>query len=405
MLLIPEFKKRSLKGSIELPFSKSYSHRFLMMQALAGNQLPLGPVSDSNDTSVLQRALQQRQGVVNFEDAGTPLRFYLAYAALKGLPVTITAGEGLKGRPIKPVIHALEALGAVFEFMQLPGSLPLKIIKGVNLSLNKASIDTDISSQFLSALLLMAPAFDNGLKIESKGNRVAGPYIDMTLDAMQMAGITTEIINNVYDVAKGEYKSKEKLMVPRDWSAAAFAYALAAAADEADVFLPGLSLQSVQGDKAVAAIFNQLGIATEVLSGGIRLKSGLPVVKTLQCDFIDTPDLFPAVAAACVCKGIDAVFTGVRNLVYKESNRILAMQYNLEQAGATITATDNNVLELKCNTSTGTMNFKSFEDHRIIMACSIFAFRNNITFDEGSHVRKSFPGYWNTLHQLGLIKE
>ncbi|MES2616573.1 MAG: 3-phosphoshikimate 1-carboxyvinyltransferase [Bacteroidota bacterium] len=406
MLRIPEILLPEVKGTVQLPSSKSISHRLMIIRALAPQPIELINLSDSNDTVLLSKALLHTNDTVNFEDAGTPMRFFLAYAALKNLPVTITGTDKLQQRPIAPLINALRQLGAVIESIGGNDQLPLRIVKGVDLNATTVTIDSGMSSQFISALLLIAPCFTNGLTIVQEGAMNSEPYITMTITAMQQCGVKVKIVNNVYHIENGNYQFTQPIVVESDWSAATFLYAIASVAKNADIFLPHLKFPSIQGDSAAVVLFSKLGVNSTWDKDGIRIQSNDTCVTELEVDFTNIPDMFPAVIAVCVFKGIPLRCKGIANLPHKESNRIAAMQENLIQVGAQFqTISDNELLVKVGNTQTGTYTFKSFSDHRIIMACSIFAFKHTITIDDETHVKKSFPAYWECLQQLGIIIE
>jgi 3-phosphoshikimate 1-carboxyvinyltransferase len=401
MLEIRQITNKELKGEVILPVSKSISNRFLIMQALTGGRTYRVGVSASNDERLLQNALEVRQGVVNFEDAGTPMRLYLAYASFLGLDILIDGSERLRSRPVKPLINALEQLGAQFEFPGKADQLPVKIKKGVDKAISDVELEVDLSSQFLSALLLIGPYFDRGLLIKTKGKLVSGPYVEMTIDGMRKSGVRVYGENGNYKIEPGTYRFGEPLVVEKDWSAATFIYALASVADEAEIFIPGLFLDSVQGDRAAAAIFKTMGVVSTQKPDGITIHKAAFERKLLKLDFSVIPDMFPAICAVCAALNIPAKFSGVKNLVLKESDRIEAMRVNLEQTGTEIIMNEEDAIELLHNgKGISSYMFRSFNDHRIAMACSIFALQKDICIDDETVVKKSFPEYWNVFGKL-----
>lgn len=400
MLHIRKIAPSILQGNIVLPVSKSIANRALVIRALSGSKAGELRPGESHDTALLRHALFSGEGHINFEDAGTPLRLFLAYAALRRPGMKIDGNARLKERPVEPLLKVLEQMGSEFEYMEKPGCLPLKVRKTINTKHSGIDVNAGLSSQFLSALLLVAPYMENGL--EMNVHRLTSmPYVRMTMDVMRKAGIAVEVQEAKYIVNPGEYNPQAEIAMEPDWSAAAHVYALVSAATVADVLLEGLSLDSVQGDKAASGIFRQLGVATDQGLRGLHLYKAPTTNKVLEMDFTDTPDLFPAVAAACAFHGLEAHFTGTRNLALKESDRVEAMRSNLAQAGCVIEKVNENEVRLKCGTDRATdYSFKSFNDHRIAMACSIFAFRKDISIDDEAVVRKSFPGFWDAFFAL-----
>jgi len=402
MLEIDKIVKRKLTGTVDLPSSKSMCNRYLLIAALSGQEVSMPNLSASNDVVLLQKALQSKEQIRYFEDAGTPLRFFLAYAALLGLDVMIDGGERLRARPLIPLLKALGQLGAEFEYMGESGSMPLRVRKGVNLLSTHVTINASLSSQFLSAILLIAPCFTHGLTIIVNGEQTSEPYIDMTIEAMKQSGVEMELSGHTYTVKAGAYRIAPDIHIESDWSSATFIYALAATVNEADIFLPYLRLDSSQGDAATAKIFEQFGLQSEQLESGVRIKTSGFKTDFFEHNLKDIPDMFPALVAVCSFLKISARLTGVANLVFKESDRIKAMQENLLQTGAVLSRIGEDELQLSFQEEyhTDHYKFKSFDDHRIAMACSLFASKKAISIDEASVVKKSFPHYWNVFRAL-----
>jgi 3-phosphoshikimate 1-carboxyvinyltransferase len=404
MLKIPKIDVAAITGETELPPSKSISHRYLIIQALAHKDFTIRNLSQSNDTLLLQKALGSGSGMIDFEDAGTPMRFYLAYAALKGLMVTITGNEGLRKRPIAPLIDSLTQLGCRIGYLETQGFLPLKILEGVDIAKTKVVADSGLSSQFVSALLLIAPCFTQGLQIEYSG-KSSGSYIDLTVDAMRKYGAGVKVEKNIFSVEGGGYGPGSEVLVEADWSAATFLYAWMVARP-GNLTLRGLSEASVQGDAVTAKVFEYFGIRTTKTPQGIKIEkiTGEPVSGIFEYDFTNTPDMFPALAAVCAYLKVGAKFSGVRNLRLKESDRIRAMKDNLLQVGAEIDVVNDDELLMRYNgRKESSYHFKSYNDHRIAMACSIFAFEKDIVIDDETVVRKSFPGYWEIFRKMGFM--
>lgn len=390
---------KPLTGRITLPASKSISNRYLMICALSNHQMPLMGLSDSSDTRVLESALYHPGTTIDFKDAGTPLRFYLAYAALIGCDFTIDGNERLRQRPIGDLIHALKSLGAGFEFFEKDNQLPLKVVNKVDLNSDKVTIDGSLSSQFVSAMLLIAPYFKNGLSINIAGEQVSKPYVEMTLDMMKHAGIKVLEMPDKYHVSNGKYSLPEYFEAEADWSAAAFVYTFAALLPSTELFLKGLNISSSQGDSKISKIFELFGVQSIQDLGGIRIKSSiLTKPEMLKLDFTSIPDAFPAICALCAATRTEAEFTGIKNLALKESNRVEAMKNNLAQTACQIEHLNEDTVKLTFSERTlKKYSFDSYGDHRIAMACSIFATLTDIEIINEEVVSKSFPDYWEVL--------
>ena len=390
-----------LTGEILLPASKSISHRYLMMCALSDHQKTLNGLSESSDTRILELALFHPTEVIDFKDAGTLLRFYLTYASLKGLSYVIDGNERLKQRPIAELLWALHSLGARFDFLEKKDRLPLRVVNKVDLNLEEVTIDAGLSSQFVSALLLIAPSFKNGLKVMIKGDQVSKPYTGMTLNLMKQSGVEVHENPDSYQVSHGQYSLPESIHIEADWSAAAFIYAFAALLPNTNILLPGLYLNSAQGDREVVEIFNLFGIETISEVSGVRIMSKtLKKPLLLKLDFTGIPDAFPAISALCAATRTEAEFTGVKNLRLKESDRVEAMKRNLMQTGCIIDQVNEDMVKLRyVETSLQYLKFESFGDHRIAMACSIFSALTDIEVNNEEVVSKSFPNFWSVLIQ------
>lgn len=406
MLNIPVVEKDKLEGELTLPLSKSISHRYLIIKALSENGIiRIGDISNSNDTQLLIKAIDSTENLIDFEDAGTPMRFYLAYAAFKDLRVVITGNKGLKARPIAPLINALSQLGCRIKYLEQTDCLPICIEKGIDLDASEVRIDTEMSSQFLSALLLIAPCLNHGLKIISTGKITSSTYIDLTIDVMLNAGVEVLQNSNEFVVSKASYKKKAPIEIEADWSAAAFVLAWALGRPT-NIQINGLNLHSKQGDRISKSFFEKFGVQIHAISNtnSVKIISNEPSIPGfIEFDFTHTPDMFPIVAATCAFLKVKSHFTGIKNLVIKESNRIEAMQNNLIQTGAFLKLLNENELLMSFDvTLSDTYTFKSYNDHRIAMACSIFAFDKSISIDNEMVVNKSFPNYWDLFMKTAI---
>ena len=401
MLKIDKIQHVVLNGSINLPGSKSIANRFLLMKAVAGAELDFVNLPDSNDVRVLKKSLESEDGTCFFEDAGTPLRFYLTYAALRGNDERVIDGfERLRERPIKPLLEALEFCGAEFKYLEKSYSLPLKVIKTLDKDTRELSISAGVSSQFISALMLIAPYLNSGLIIRLKGEMRSAPYVKMTMALMNQYGVRCEYEENAIVVGAGQYLF-DSVEIESDWSAAAFFYNLMAVGRKGEIFLEGLNQYSIQGDNKIVDYYRTLGVQTSFEVGGIRIRCEGDIPANFEVDLRDTPDVFPALCATVVALRIPSIFRGIRNLRDKESDRVEAMANNSKSMGAEFSMINEDELRIIFGSMPEVrMDIESYGDHRIAMACSVYAVAAELVIDSEEVVSKSFPNYWEEFNRL-----
>lgn len=421
-----------LRGTFQLPASKSESNRALLIQALSSEKITLQNLSDANDTVLLQRLLQSPEKEINAEDAGTVMRFLTAYYSLTGQQKILTGTERMCQRPIGILVNALRDLGAEIEYLGKDGFPPLEI-KGFSPKFSgqaMVKLRGDVSSQFISALLLCAPVFKGGLLLELEGKITSRPYIQMTLALMHEFGITGTFIENRIEILPAKYGGGT-FAVEADWSAASYWYGLVSLAREGDIFLPGLKDNSLQGDSRVAALMEMFGVETIFLPEGIRLvKSSEKITQTATIDFTDIPDLAQTFAVLATAKNIALEMTGLESLRIKETDRITALQTELEKFGAILAETKQGTFLVKnaivskqknrvgefgspgsedhYSTNQNGINsnqktqIQTYYDHRMAMAFAPLALLQEIEIENPEVVRKSYPEFWNELRNAGF---
>jgi len=397
---------KNLKTSVVLPSSKSLSNRLLIIKSLCEDDFKIHNLSKSDDTKILDGCLQNIDTwrVFDVNDAGTPLRFLTAAFAISPGNRLLTCSSRMSERPVGPLVDALNVLGAKICYFDKKGFPPL-VINGSEIRGGKIAIDAGISSQFISALLLIAPVLPEGLEITLKSPVASAPYIRMTLGLMEHFGIVSEWKDDRIKIKPQKYQANE-YTIEADWSAAAFWYEIAALADEAEIELAGLKKDSLQGDAVVAEFFRKLGVQTSYLANSIILTKCNEKAPSLELDFFDVPDMFPAIIASCAALNTSCRFTGIQNLALKESDRVKAMVTELEKFGYCFKwdkedalVSENNykpdvVKNIFCNT---------YNDHRIAMALaplSLLGF--NLSLDNASCVAKSYPAYFDDLQNAGF---
>lgn len=392
---------------LQLPSSKSISNRLLIMHALSAFRSSLQGLSDASDTIILQRILQENPMEVNVEDAGTAMRFLLAYFALKGEERILRGTERMQQRPLAPLIQALRQLGADIQCLEREGFAPLHI-RPASLQGGTVQLDAALSSQFCSALMMIAPCLPGGLRIELQGEKaVSWPYITMTASLMRSFGVLVETNQSYVSVPGGQSYVPGSFLVEADWSAASYWYLIAALLPGCNIRLQNLSLQSVQGDAVLAQIARVFGLQSKQEEQDVSVFSS-PVDTEMkepwQFDFSHYPDLVPAIATLCAARGIQAEFTGVAHLEFKESKRLQALQAELNKFGPVVgLSTDTLIINGKAWQCQADAKLDTYNDHRMAMAFAPLALRcGSVIIHNPDVVRKSYPAFWSHLQKAGF---
>lgn len=393
-----------LKGEIHLTASKSESNRALIIQALCDDAFEIDNLSISNDTVVLQQLLNSDENELSVNLAGTAMRFLTAYLSIQKQEVVLTGAQRMKERPIKVLVDALKQLGAEIYYQEKEGYPPLKI-SGKKLSGDQVIIEGGISSQYISALLMIAPTLEHGLIIEFEGEIISKPYINMTIEMMHYFGTNVQWEENSIVVKPGNYKANN-FKVEADWSAASYWYSMVALAKEADITLFGLKGESLQGDSVVQEIYKSLGVVTELVDGGIRLtKNPEFKAKNLEVDFINCPDIAQTVAVTCAALNVNAKLIGLKTLRIKETDRIAALHTELKKLGFSVEVDNDDIIINTINSAPFQFNefVETYEDHRMAMAFAPIALQNIVTIEDKNVVAKSYPDFWRDLEGVGYI--
>ncbi len=410
-----ESNESNLIASIDLPASKSISNRALILnevrKQLQLSPLPLLNLSGAEDTLQLQSALANASGLIDIENAGTTLRFLCAYfAATPGIEVSLTGNDRMKERPIQSLVSALQALGANISYLEKENVLPIKII-GCKLKGGKVSIDAHESSQFSSALLLIAPLMEMPLEITLSGKISSLSYIQMTAQMLENFGFNC-LVNSEEGLLLANQQKRniaiENYSIEADWSSAAFFYEAALLADKADILLKGLLKNSLQGDAILLDWMTQLGIKSFEKEDGIYLTKGRePEEDSFSFDFTNCPDLAPAIICATAAAGFRLHALGLDSLQHKESNRLKALQLGLENLAYKVQKINNSELKHDGLQHHFYQNksIETYDDHRMCMAFAMFAvFQSRIKLSEVTSVKKSFPNFWQEAAKIGLKK-
>ncbi len=392
-----------IDAHIALPLSKSISNRALVINAMTRGALPLENVARCDDTDVMVRALSSSDDEINIGAAGTAMRFLTAYyASLPGRTVTIDGSERMRHRPIKALVDALRECGAVIDYIGEEGFPPLRIT-GRKLDGGDVSLPASISSQYISALLMIAPLMEHGLRLTLVGDIISRPYIAMTLSMMREWGVESDFPGNVIDVRPGEYKPV-KFSVEADWSAASYWYEIAALSSES-ISLSGLYRDSCQGDSHLSEIFRNFGIVTGFNDEGVLLEPSPDMNPRLVIDMREQPDLAQTVAVTCCLLGIPFHITGLSTLRIKETDRLEALRRELEKLSFVVAIEKDSELIWdggRCPVLEEPA-IDTYEDHRMAMAFAPVAlYAPGLKINNVEVVTKSYPGFWDDLRQVGF---
>ena len=385
-----------------LPASKSISNRALIINALAGGRSELHNLSDANDTQLMLRLVNATDKVIDVEDAGTTMRFLTAYFSITNQQRILTGTARMKERPIAILVDALRKLGVEIEYLENEGFPSHEIKKFSEQKTNNIRIRGDVSSQYISALMMVAPILPAGLTLTLEGKVGSRPYIEMTASLMKHFGVVTNVLADEIVIPHQSYRP-EPFTVESDWSAASYWFAFAALAEKADLVLPKLLINSLQGDSAIAKIMDDLGVKSQFENGLLRL-SKKESKKELRYDFTDCPDLAQTVSVVCAAKNIKGYFTGLESLRIKETDRIKALQNELSKIGADLHEEDPEHWTLIPSASLPTQaSFLTYKDHRMAMAFAPLATLMDVEIERPDVVRKSYPNFWNDMKSVGFI--
>jgi 3-phosphoshikimate 1-carboxyvinyltransferase len=400
---------KNLIGEINLPSSKSISNRALILNFLSTNSFTIHNLSLSDDSVLLNNILQKLSFSADnnitkeifVDNAGTAMRFLTALLSVTKGKWVLTGSERMKERPVAGLVNALLDLGADIQYIEKSGYPPL-LINGKNINNKSIEIESGISSQYISAILLIAPFLANNLNLTFKDKVVSKPYIIMSLKMLDYFGINYSFNENSISVKKQNFIPKD-ITIESDWSAASYWYLIAAFSDKVDLHLKGLNNNSWQGDSIIAEIFRKFGVQTEYLNKGVKLYKTNETINSFSFDFTDYPDLAPTLAVCCAGLGIKAELSGLQNLVIKESNRLNALETELNKLGCNAKVIDNNTLKIESSSLKANEPVNTYNDHRMAMSFAPLAILlRNLEIDNLNVVKKSYPGFWADIEKQGF---
>lgn len=394
--------KIAKQSTIQITGSKSESNRLLLLQALYPS-ITLSNVSNSDDSQLMTKALASTSNVIDIHHAGTAMRFLTAFLAVQeGKEVVITGSKRMKERPIKILVEALQALGAHITYTENEGFPPLKIV-GKKLNAHKVSLKANVSSQYISALLLIASKLENGLELTLEGEITSIPYINMTLSLLDEIGVDTTFKNNVITVKpKLDALKTTSLTVESDWSSASYYFSLAALSEiGTEITLSSYKQNSLQGDSTLVDIYKNFGVETHFNKNSVVLKKVAAHHSTLTLDLKNAPDIAQTIAVSCFALGMSCDLTGLHTLKIKETDRLVALKTEIEKLGGFVDITDKS-LHLKASTTIKNMvSIATYNDHRMAMAFAPLALKTDLVIEAADVVSKSYPTFWEDLQAIG----
>ncbi len=397
-------KHAALQGNVRsLPSSKSLSNRALVINALMQNRGHLENLSDARDTRLMQSLLSTPDHVINVMDAGTTMRFLTAYFGVTGQSRTLTGTDRMKERPIHLLVDALRTIGVTASYLEKEGYPPIRTGGFARQLADTIAIRGDVSSQFISALMMTAPALPKGLTILLEGKVGSLPYLKMTSELMGHFGLRPEVSGNRIIVPSGQYKPAVYRVEP-DWSAASYWFGFTALAESATILLPGVQSKALQGDRVIVDIMDRLGVQADFSEAGLLLTKKLPTVSTLEWDFTNCPDLAQTVLPVCAALNIRGLFTGLESLRIKETDRIAALQTELGKAGTKLIESSQQweLVPGKPLTSFPSISISTYHDHRMAMGFAPWATQTNVEIEDPDVVQKSYPAFWEDMKEMGF---
>ena len=389
-------------GKIKITGSKSETNRLLFLQSLFPN-FKIQNKSNSEDSSVMQAALKSTSDSIDINHAGTAMRFLTSYfSQLEGREVILTGSKRMQQRPIKILVDALKSLGASIEYEKKQGYPPLKI-KGKKLDGGSISLPANISSQYISSLIMLGPILKAGIELNLKGTITSMPYINMTLDLLKRLGIKTEFKGHRI-LVKNTSKSKNTIqVVESDWSSASYFFSIVALSDKAKIYLSNYKSNSLQGDSILRIIYKQLGVNSYFEGNNLILeKEKISSLKSIKWDLSNAPDIAQTIAVSCYGLGVACDLEGLHTLKIKETDRLVALDTELSKLGAKISVTDKSLHLSSDQDFQKGINISTYNDHRMAMAFAPLALKIPLSVEKAEVVSKSYPSFWEDLNSLNF---
>ena len=395
-----DYTQKTLKNTeILISGSKSESNRLLILQQFFP-EIQLHNLSDSDDTIHLKEALSAGKSMVDIGHAGTAMRFLTAFfAASPGREVILTGSSRMQNRPVQILVEALLSLGADITYTEKPGYPPL-LIKGKKLSRNKVTVQGNVSSQYISALMLIAPALEHGLNIELTGEITSAPYLKMTLSLLQDLDMDATWKNNLITIKPCNSIGAKTVVVESDWSSASYFYSLLALSKQGEISLASFKPNSLQGDSRLAEIYRSFNIHTVFKDNKILLKKVGFSPEAIRLNLMEQPDIAQTIAVTCFGLGLPCDLTGLHTLKIKETDRLLALKNELSKLGAEIEVTANSLHLKESAEINANISVAIYEDHRMAMAFAPLSVRVPIQIQDAGVVSKSYKNFWQDFDSV-----
>tara|TARA_B100000925_G_scaffold277681_1_gene245848 strand:- start:2663 stop:3889 length:1227 start_codon:yes stop_codon:yes gene_type:complete len=403
MILLKSNDEKKCVGEIKITGSKSETNRLLILKELF-KKISLSNISNSDDSNVMRKALNSNESIIDIGHAGTAMRFLTSFYAISdGREIVLTGSDRMKERPIKILVDALNELGANIKYTKNKGYPPLKI-KGKNISGGEIILPSNISSQYLTSLLLIGPRLKNGLKIKLSGQITSYPYVKLTLEFLKRIGVDLEVkpdsifVKNIIDI-------KEKnIKIESDWSSASYFFSAVALSKFSDLKLSFFSTDSMQGDSKLVKLYKKLGVVSKIKNGNLLLSKNSKFQKPnfINLNLNDTPDLAQTIAVTCLGLKINCELNGLHTLKIKETDRLVALKNEISKFGASVKITNDSLHLIAKKNLKHDVEIDTYNDHRMAMAFAPLALKNNIKIKNEKVVTKSYPDFWEDLQSIGF---
>ncbi|WP_343615544.1 3-phosphoshikimate 1-carboxyvinyltransferase [Flavobacterium sp.] len=388
-------------SQLNITGSKSETNRLLLLKALFPN-ITLANTSNSDDSEVMQKALIGNDEIVDIHHAGTAMRFLTAYFAVnEGREVVMTGSSRMQERPIKILVDTLRQLGVEISYEKEEGYPPIRI-KGKKVTASKVTLAANVSSQYISALLLVASKLENGLELILEGEITSIPYIKMTLALLNDLDIQTSFEGNIIKVYPKEAVASKEMVVESDWSSASYFFSLVALSDAAKITLSSYKENSLQGDSELVSLYAKMGVKTTFQNNKMTLEKVAGNYQDVNFDLNNTPDIAQTIVVTCLGLGIGCHLTGLHTLKIKETDRLEALKTELTKLGANISVTNDSLTLVKSEKINHDVKIGTYNDHRMAMAFAPLAIKVPIIIEDAGVVSKSYPDFWNDLKALNF---
>lgn len=396
-------KSKKCIGELKISGSKSETNRLLILKALFSD-FDIKNISNSDDSKILEKALKSKEKIIDIHHAGTAMRFLTAYfSQLEGREVILTGSKRMQERPIKILVDSLISLGADIDYEKKNGYPPLRI-KGKKIKGGSIKLPAGISSQYVSALLLIAPALENGIELSLLGKTTSLPYIEMTLFLLKNFGVKTYFDGKKIKINPNIQFKKAQQTVESDWSSASYFYSIVALSKNAEITLSSYKSKSLQGDSILKNIYEKLGVKSIFKNNSVLLKKEqINFPNSIDLNLSKAPDIAQTIAVTCYGLGIGCNLVGLHTLKIKETDRLVALERELKKLGATIKITESSLILSPGNNFIQNCSISTYNDHRMAMSFAPLSLKTPLQIKDYKVVSKSYPDFWKDLVKLNFI--